>query len=185
MKDKKPHKKMFKIKGDISVFFVLLIGLDLAFGIIFGIEREWTGSAVCLSTAALLFIIVMMLVMKSKKTHKKGVIIKGYVAIILVVLIGINIMFSYIFGSGRAWMEFAVCLSTTVLLLILIIPLIYSGDTYECPKCGHIFKANPYKVFFTNGILQTFDLDGEPMKYAKLKCPNCQTKDMCKRHCDK
>ena len=42
------------------------------------------------------------------------------------------------------------------------------------------FENNGYKVYFTNGILGIFDLTGEAPKYAKLKCPHCQTKDWCK-----
>lgn len=119
--------------------------------------------------------------MKDKKPSKKGLDLKTFVVIVLAVFIGLGIAFSIFNAVEHAWTEFAVCLAVTVVLFIIECPLAYKGDTFECPKCGHQFKVNPYKVFFTNGILHTFSFDGEPMKYAKLRCPKCNTKDWCKR----
>ena len=105
---------------------------------------------------------------KKRKLSKKGKI-KLFISIFLIVLIGIG---------------FAIYLSVAVVLSIIELPLFYHGIIYECPKCGHKFKANPYKVFFTNGILGILDFDGSGNKYAKLKCPNCKAKDWCKKHYD-
>lgn len=103
-----------------------------------------------------------------------------YVAIILGTLSGIAFCFCLVCAVNHYWKEFAVCLAIAIASLIFMIPLSFRGDIYECPKCGHKFRVNPYKIFFTKGILS--DLEGEPTKYVKLKCPNCKTKDYCKRH---
>lgn len=87
-------------------------------------------------------------------------------------------------GVSKEWIWFAVYLAVAIVLSAVEIPLFYHGTTYECPKCGQRFKANPYKVFFTNGILGIADLDGSGSKYAKLKCPYCKAKDWCKKHYD-
>lgn len=120
--------------------------------------------------------------MKDNKPPKKGLDIKTFAVIVLIVLTGISFAFCAISATERRWIEFSIFLAATLVLIIITCPLAYKGDMFECPKCKHKFRVNPYKVFFTNGILQTFDFDGQPMKYAKLKCPNCKTKDWCKWH---
>lgn len=81
---------------------------------------------------------------------------------------------SIISAMEHYWKEFAISLSITIVLIVVTCPLAYEGDVYECQKCGHKFRVNPYIVYFTNGMLRIFDFDGEPMKYAKLKCPHCK-----------
>lgn len=115
-----------------------------------------------------------------KKKPSKGLVLKTFIVIILVVLIGLSIAFSIFEAIDGQWIESAICLAVAIGLFVIACPLYYLGDTYECPKCGHKFKINPYKVFFTNGILGIFDLAGDAPKCAKLKCPHCQTKDWCK-----
>lgn len=118
--------------------------------------------------------------MKKKKLSKKKRI-KLFIDITLVVSIGILIMLCVIFGYEHNWIGFSVCLSLAILLSVVAIPINYIGERYECPQCGCKFKANPYKVFFTNDI---FDIGGYPSKCAKLKCPNCKNINMCKKHSD-
>ncbi len=118
--------------------------------------------------------------MKKKKPSHKGLVLKMFIVIVLAVLIGLCIAFCIFEAVDRQWIESAICLAVAIGLFIIACPLYYLGDMYECPKCGHKFKVNPYKVFFTNGILGIFDLAGDAPKYAKLKCPHCQTKDWCK-----
>lgn len=120
---------------------------------------------------------------KKRKLSKKEKI-KLFTNIFLIVIIGICFGLGVMYGVSQDWIGFAIYLSVAVVLSIIEIPLWYHGIIYECPKCGHKFKANPYKVFFTNGILGILDFDGSGNKYAKLKCPNCKAKDWCKKHYD-
>ncbi|MDE5897543.1 MAG: hypothetical protein K2H43_07000 [Clostridia bacterium] len=120
---------------------------------------------------------------KKKKLSKKGKI-KFLISIVLIVIIGICFGLSVMYGVSQEWIGFAIYLSVAIALSVIEIPLWYHGTIYECPKCGHRFQSNPYKVFFTNGILGFFDFDGSGSKYAKLKCPNCKKKDWCKKHYD-
>ena len=103
-----------------------------------------------------------------------------YATIILGTLSGVAFCFCLVCAVNHDWIEFAICLAIAVVLLIVMIPLSFKDDIYECPKCGHKFKVNPYKIFFSKGILS--DLEGEPTKYVKLKCPHCKIKDYCKRN---
>ena len=119
--------------------------------------------------------------MKKRKNSKKKKL-ELAVTIILIILIGLGIAFCVIYGFGKYWIGFSVSLACVIALSLIFIPVYYHGATYECPKCGQIFKANPYKVFFTNGILGFLNFDGSGSKYAKLKCPACKTKDWCKKH---
>ncbi len=119
--------------------------------------------------------------MKKRKLSKKKKF-ELAVTIILIVLIGLGIAFCIIYGYGKYWIGFSISLASVIVLSLICIPVYYHGTTYECPKCGKIFKANPYKVFFTNGILGLFDFGGSGSKYAKLKCPECKTNDWCKKH---
>ena len=119
--------------------------------------------------------------MKKRKLSKRKKF-ELALTLILIVLGGVSFASCIIFAFGQRWIEFSVCLAITVVMCAGWIPLSYHGTTYECPRCGQEFKANPYKVFFTNGILGFFDFDGSGSKYAKLKCPNCKTKDWCKKH---
>ena len=114
--------------------------------------------------------------MKKQKISKKRNIALTF-SIILIVAAGISFAFCVICGIDRRWIEFAVYLAVTIVLGVVIIPLSYVGESYECPKCGHKFKVNPYKVFFTHGI---FYIGPYAPKRTKLKCPNCKTKDWCK-----
>ena len=118
--------------------------------------------------------------MKRKKPSSKGLDFKTLACIVLVILIGLSLAFCFIYAINGFWIEFAVCLAIAIVLFVIACPLNRVGNIYECPKCGHKFKANPYKVFFTSGFLGLFSFDGTPMRYAKLKCPNCQAKDWCK-----
>ncbi|MCI8487458.1 MAG: hypothetical protein HFE36_01945 [Clostridia bacterium] len=108
--------------------------------------------------------------------------IKLFINIFLIILIGICFGVSVMYGVSQDWIGFAICFSVEIVISAIEIPLYYHGTVYECPHCSQKFKANPYKVFFTNGILGIFDLDGNSSKYAKLKCPNCKKKDWCKTH---
>ena len=118
---------------------------------------------------------------KKRKLSKKSKIILFFI-IVLIVLIGICFGLSVMYGVSQDWIGFAIYFSVAVAMSVIEIPLCYHGTMYECPKCGHKFKANPYKVFFTNGILGFLDFDGSGSEYAKLKCPNCEKKDWCKKH---
>ncbi len=118
--------------------------------------------------------------MKKKKPSHKVLVLKMFIVIVLAVLIGLCIAFCIFEAVDKQWIESAICLAVAIGLFIIACPLYYLGYMYECPKCGHKFKVNPYKIFFTNGILGIFDLAGDAPKYAKLKCPHCQMKDWCK-----
>ncbi len=118
---------------------------------------------------------------KKRKLSKKRKI-ELSISIILIVLIGICLGLGVMYGVSQYWIGFAICLSVAIAMSVIEIPLYYHGTVYECPHCIQKFKANPYKVFFTNGILGIFDLDGSSSKYAKLKCPDCKKKDWCKIH---
>lgn len=119
---------------------------------------------------------------KKRKLSKKRKI-ELSIFIILIVLIGICLGLGVMYGVSQDWIGFAVYISVAIAMCVIEIPLYYHGETYECPKCGQKFKVNPYKVFFTNGILGIFDFyDGISSKTAKLKCPNCKKKDWCKIH---
>ena len=120
---------------------------------------------------------------KKRKLSKKEKI-KLYISIVLIVLIGICFGLSVMYGVSQDWIGFAIYLSVAIIMSIVEIPLCYHGTIYECPQCGHKFKANSYKVFFTNGIWGFFNFDGYGSKYAKLKCPKCEKKDWCKKHYD-
>lgn len=119
--------------------------------------------------------------MKKRKISKKEKFMLA-VSIAAIILIGIFLAVSVLAAFSQDWKAFAVYLSVAVVLAALIIPLHYHGIHYECEKCGHKFKANPYKVFFTNGILGVLDFDGSNSQYAKLKCPQCKKKSWCKKH---
>lgn len=121
---------------------------------------------------------------KKRKLSKKRKI-ELSIFIILIVLIGICLGLAVMCGVSQDWIGFAVCISVAIAMSVIEISLYYHGTTYECPKCGHKFKVNPYKVFFTNGIfgiilsILSFG-DVSDSKYSKLKCPNCKKKDWCK-----
>lgn len=121
---------------------------------------------------------------KQKLSKKKKIGL--CISIVLIVLIGIGFGLSVMYGISQDWIEFAICLSVAIVMSIVEIPIYYHGTVYECPQCGQKFRANPYKVFFTNGILGAVSGilsfgDGSNSKYAKLKCPNCKKKDWCKK----
>lgn len=118
--------------------------------------------------------------MKNKKSPRSFLDnVCTYVTIILGSLSGILFAFSIVCAVNHSWTEFGIYLAIAIVLLIITIPLMFRGDIYKCPKCGHEFKINPYKLFFTKGML--CDLEGTPTKYVKLKCPKCHSKDYCKR----
>ena len=118
--------------------------------------------------------------MKKKKRRKKGLDFKTLAVIVLIILIGLSVAFCIMYAMNGFWIGFGVCLAIAIVLFAVTCPLSRAGEIYECPKCGHKFKANPYKVFFTSGFLDLFSFGDTFMKYAKLKCPGCQTKDWCK-----
>lgn len=120
---------------------------------------------------------------KKQKLSKKRKI-NLFINIVLIVLIGICFGLSVMYGISQEWIGLAIYLSVAIAMCAVEIPLYYHDTIYECPQCGHKFRANPYKVFFTNGIWEVFNLDGSASKHAKLKCPNCKKKDWCKKHYD-
>ncbi len=123
--------------------------------------------------------------MSKKRQLSKKRKIELSIFIILIVLIGICLGLCVMYGVSQDWIAFAICLSVAIAMSVIEIPLYYHGTIYECPHCSQKFKANPYKVFFTNGILGIFDLDGSSnSKYVKLKCHNCKKKDWCKIYND-
>ena len=127
--------------------------------------------------------------MAKKRKLSKRRKIELSIFIILIVLIAICLGLGVMYGVSQYWIGFAICLSVAIAMSVIEIPLYYHGTVYECPHCSQKFKANPYKVFFTNGIFgiilgfMSFG-DGSDSKYAKLKCPNCKKKDWCKTHND-
>ena len=180
MKRKKSRKNKSKVYASVCSLLFCLVYIPIMFCMFFGSKQMWVEFAISLSISALSFILLIIY------TRKKKLKLRGYIAGILVILIGISILFCIMFGCNGEWIGFSVCLSAVVLMFIIVIPVTYSGDTYECPHCGHEFKVNPYEIFFTHGIFRIFDLSAGTMKNekisVKLKCPNCQTKDWCKRH---
>ncbi len=122
---------------------------------------------------------------KRKLSHKEK--IKLFISIFLIICIGICFGLSVMYGVSQDWIGFAIYFSVAIVISAIEIPIYYLGTIYECPHCGNKFKANPYKVFFTNGILGIFGSilsfgAGSDSKYAKLKCTNCKKKDWCKKH---
>ncbi len=119
--------------------------------------------------------------MKDEKPPKNGTDVKTYAVIALGCSIGLSAVFCVVAAVNGYWIEFGICLAIAVVLFIVTCPLAYEGDVYECPHCGRKFRVNFYIVLFTNGKLKTSDDNGEQVKYAKLKCSDCGTKDLCKR----
>ncbi|MDE6029390.1 MAG: hypothetical protein K2F90_03615 [Clostridiales bacterium] len=175
MKKKKSRKNKSRVNFNLFGLLICLVYIPIMFCMFFGSKKIWVEFAISLSVAVVSFVLLIIYALKKKLK------LRLYIAILLVVLIGIAIAFCVISGIERDWIGFSVCLLAVVVMIIIVIPLTYSGDTYECPNCGHVFKANPYKVFFTNGILRIFGLGDGTGKSAELKCPNCKTKDWCKR----
>lgn len=116
---------------------------------------------------------------KRKISVKRKIEISAF--IILIVLLGICIILCVDCGREHNWIWFSVYLALSVVVILVEIPIYYHGAVYTCPKCGQSFKANPYKVFFTNGIFEIFNFGDTYSKNFKVKCPNCNTKEWCKR----
>lgn len=117
--------------------------------------------------------------MKKQKMSPKRKIADWFETIFVILLIGSSV-YCIIGGLNQVWIGFFVCLAIAIISIIIVIPLHYYGIVYTCPKCGQQFRANPYKVFFTNLVYIDF-LTAYSPKRKKLKCPHCQSKAWCSK----
>lgn len=103
------------------------------------------------------------------------------VTIALVIVIGVCLALGVFAATEGEWVSFSVYVSVAVGLIVVVIPLYYYGDRYVCPKCGQVFRVNPYKMFFTNGIFGIFEFGPPYSKRYNLTCPCCKEKVYCRR----
>ncbi len=115
------------------------------------------------------------------KKKNKGLDLKTFILIVLAIIIGLSLAFFIFSLVDKEWTMAIICIVIAISLFLIACPLNYQGEIYECSHCGNKFSANPFKVFFTNGVLQFLNFDSSPTKYYKLKCPHCKKKDWCKR----
>ena len=117
--------------------------------------------------------------MKKKKLPKKKRIAEAF-EFLLQALFICGLVTSILLGLCKEWIWFGLCLAATIGIFFAVIPICYYGIVFECPRCGKKFKANPYKVFFTNFIYFDFFTGVYTPKKKYVKCPDCGKKVWCK-----